>query len=145
MRNINQIRRAVAILANKINRTIKNLSRSFKAAWAFIKGKTITTKLSGVTFGVAPKALHRLTQYEPDDVDVTLVREPDNAHDEHAVAVHVGVNGSATVKIGYIPRQLSRFIAILLDAKISPGVTFLGVTGRREPYHNYGALVDISF
>ena len=53
--NITTIRKAVATLANKINSKIKDLSRAFKKAWQIIKGKTIQSKVSGVTFGNTQK------------------------------------------------------------------------------------------
>ena len=74
--NITNIRKAVATLANKINGKIKNLSAAFKKAWAVIKGKTIQSKISGVTFGNTQKALSRLTKYAPEAVGVELVKNP---------------------------------------------------------------------
>jgi len=89
--NITKIRRAVATLANKINRKIKNLSAAFKKAWAVIKGKTIQSKVSGVTFGNTQKALTRLARYNASDISVNLIRESSNEHDINAVGVHVTV------------------------------------------------------
>lgn len=48
--------------------------------------------------------------------ELTLVREPDNRHDTHAVAIHW--RGQ---RIGYIPRLANRALARRLDAGLPTG------------------------
>jgi len=140
---ITRIRRAVATLANKINRKLKNLSASFKKAWAVIKGKTILSKVNGVSFGNSQTALQHLLKYEPQDIAVELIREPNNEHDENAVGVHVSAKDSKTYQIGFLPRDLAQYMAKLIDKGIMITATFKGVTGGTEYYHNYGALIEL--
>ena len=141
-REITKIRKAVATLANKINGKIKNLSAAFRKAWAVIKGKTIQSKVAGVSFGNTQKALFRLTKYNPKAVNVELVRE-NNEHDINAIAVTVSVNNSKAYKIGFLPRDLSQYMAKLIDNGITLITSFKGVTGGTEYYKSYGALIDI--
>ena len=141
-REITKIRKAVATLANKINGKIKNLSAAFRKAWAVIKGKTIQSKVAGVSFGNTQKALQQLTKYSPKAVSVELIRE-NNEHDINAIAVTVSVNNSKTYKIGFLPRDLSQYMAKLIDNGITLITSFKGVTGGTEYYKSYGALIDI--
>lgn len=45
-----------------------------------------------------------------------LVREQHNKHDEYAVAVYFEDDDNRSYKIGYVPRSLSRVIAVIMDA-----------------------------
>jgi len=141
-REITKIRKAVATLANKINGKIKNLSAAFRKAWAVIKGKTIQSKVAGVSFGNTQKALSRLTKYNPKAVSVELIRE-NNEHDINAIAVTVSVNNSKAYKIGFLPRDLAQYITKLIDNGITLITSFKGITGGTEYYKSYGALIDI--
>ena len=143
--NINQIRKAVVTLANQINKKIKNLSAAFKKAWAVIKGKVISTKVSGVSFGNTQKALQRLTRYNPQSVKTELVRESENQYDANAIAINVSVNNSRAYKIGYIGRELALYLSKLIDKGITLTAQFKGVTGGVNPYNNYGALIELKF
>ena len=138
-REITKIRKAVAALANKINGKIKNLSAAFRKAWAIIKGKIITSKVAGVSFGNTQKALKQLTKYSPKAVSVELIRE-NNEHDTNAIAVTVSVNNSTAYKIGFLPRDLSQYIAKLIDNGITLITSFKGVTGGTEYYKSYGRV-----
>jgi hypothetical protein len=139
---ITNIRKAVASLANKINGKIKNLSAAFKKAWAIIKGKVVTSRIAGVTFGNSQTVLQRLTRYNLQDINVELVRV-NNEHDVNAVGVDVSVRGSQGYRIGFLPRNLAQYISKLIDNGIALITTFKGVTGGAEYYHNYGALIEI--
>lgn len=97
MKNIKNVRKAVATMANRINKKLNDLSAVFKKAWAIIKGR-IQSKVSGVTYGQSQKALYRLAKYNPEAVNVELIHESSNA-----VSVHVSVNTSRTYKLGYLP------------------------------------------
>jgi len=97
-----------------------------------------------VTFGRTQTALQRLLRYDLADIAVELVREPDNAHDENAVGIHVSAKGSKTYQIGFLPRDLAQYIAKLIDNGITMTATFRGVTGGTEYFHNFGALIELS-
>lgn len=45
-----------------------------------------------------------------------LVREQHNKHDEYAVAIYFEDDDNRSYKIGYVPRSLSRVIAVIIDA-----------------------------
>jgi hypothetical protein len=140
VKEITKIRRAVVSLANKINSKIKDLSRAFKKAWAIIKGKTIQSKVAGVSFGNTQKALVKLTRYNPKEISVNLARE-NNEHDSNAVAVTVSVNNSKAYQIGFLPRELAQYIAKLMDSGIVLTSVFKGVTGGGD--YTYGALIEL--
>ena len=53
-----------------------------------------------------PRVVHRLA---PGDA-LRLVREPENEHDDSAVAVHWG-----RAQLGYLPRENNHVVATLLD------------------------------
>ena len=44
MKSITEIRKAVAILANRINRKLKDLSTALKRAWLIVKGNSVSSK-----------------------------------------------------------------------------------------------------
>jgi hypothetical protein len=143
MKNIQEIRRAVATLANKINKKLKNLSASFKKAWAVIKGQIIQSKVSGTSFNGTQQVLERLTTVDAGKVTVGLVREANNEYDANAVAITVNVNKSKPPrKIGYLPRDLAQYMAKLIDKGIALTATFKGVTGGMEGCY-YGAVIEI--
>jgi hypothetical protein len=147
---ITEIRRAVATLANQINKKIKNLSRAFKKAWATIKGETIQSKIAGVSFNDAQQVLERLTTVEAGKVTVGLVREADNEFDANAIAVTINVNKNKLPhKIGYLPRELAAYMAKLIDKGLKLTAAFKGVTGgtrlsgRQVEGYFWGALIEI--
>lgn len=110
MKQITVIRRKVVTIANRLKKMGMTLSAAFKKAWELVKGKTIITKVKGVTFGNGQRILERLTHYRPEDIIVELEREPYNLYDGNAVAVNVGVVGKGIVKAGYLPSQLAKVV-----------------------------------
>jgi uncharacterized phage infection (PIP) family protein YhgE len=133
MKNIQEIRRAVATLANKINKKLKNLSASFKKAWEVIKRQIISSKIAGVTFGDTQQILERLATVDAEKVIVGLIRESQNEFDDNAIAVTVNVNKDKSPrKIGYLPRDLAQYMAKLIDKGIALTATFKNVTGGME-------------
>jgi hypothetical protein len=140
---ITEIRRAVATLANQINKKIKNLSRAFKKAWAIIKGKTIQSKVAGVSFNGTQQVLERLASINVEEVEINLVREAQNEFDANAIAVTVNVNkNKAPRKIGYLPSDLAQYMAKLIDKGLKLTAAFKGVTGGMEGCFR-GALIEI--
>ena len=47
MTTITGIRKKVAIIANRLNKTLKDLSASFKRAWQIVKGHEVASKVAG--------------------------------------------------------------------------------------------------
>ena len=50
MKSMKNIRRTVAILANKLRKYLKSLSNAFRKAWKMVKRGVIYTAAAGVTF-----------------------------------------------------------------------------------------------
>jgi len=144
MKNIKEIRKAVATLANRINKKAKNLSNSFKRAWQIIKGKSLITKVSGVTFGNRQKALKHLCRYTRERINVALIREYDNKFDNNAVKVIVNVDKGKNYQIGYLPRELAEEISILIDKGFNIKASYRTVTGGFI-FDYLGCLIDINF
>lgn len=144
MKNITIIRRMVATMANRLKKMGLTLSAAFKKAWALIKGKTIYTRIAGVTKGSRQRALHRIaTAYRPEHVSVTLERDKANLYDNNAVNVLVSVNGSKSYNMGCIPRNLAYVVSALMDKGIRLTAAFKEVRGRYTPYMNYGAVITL--
>lgn len=119
MKKITVIRRTVATAANRLKKMGLTLSAAFRKAWDLVKGKTVETKIAGVTKGNRQLALHRIaTKYSPEAVKVTLEREKANLYDNHAVKVWISVNGSKSYNLGYIPRNLAYVVLAILDKGI---------------------------
>ena len=70
-----------------------------------------------------PRVVHRLA---PGDA-LHLVREPENEHDDSAVAVHW--NGA---QLGYLPREQNQVVATLLDQGVQLEAQLVQVDPARE-------------
>jgi len=143
MTSITRIRRQVAIIANRINKKLNDLSAAFKRAWQIVKGRELVSKISGVTFGNRQRALYKLEQYDPATINVTLEREAGNTHDNNAVKVNVSVGCGTGYHLGYIPKDLAAVLAPLLDKEIALTANFKSVTGGTFDKMNYGALIAV--
>jgi hypothetical protein len=99
--------------ANALTEEGHSRSDAFKLAWSLAKG--LVTKVSGVSFGKRPAALERLTHYQPEQVQVSLVREEGNPYDAGAVQVMATVAGRGRYCVGYIPRTIAGTVAGLTD------------------------------
>jgi len=96
---------------------------------------SITTKLSGVTYGDAQQ---NIKIFGCKDVgSYALVREPDNPHDPHAIRVEI-----AGRVMGYIPRGIAKDLAAMMDA----GRRFLALFVKRNEafrYDTVGLTIEI--
>lgn len=45
-----------------------------------------------------------------------LVRDPENAHDPHAIALYAENKSGKRLRVGYVPRELAQHVAPLMDA-----------------------------
>ena len=144
MKEIREIRRAVATLANRINRKAKNLSSSFKRAWQIIKGKTLTTKVSGVTFEKRQEALKHLSKYTRERINVLLVRDINNKYDSNAIKVVVNVDNGRGYTMGFVPKEIAEEVTALIDNGFELLARFRTVTGGILT-DCMGCLIDIVF
>ncbi|MDO5398564.1 MAG: HIRAN domain-containing protein [bacterium] len=131
MKKITRIRKEVMLLANALNKKIKDLSESLKRAWSIIKAKKLYTKISGVTFGSRQTALKRLEKYarEKAEIKTSLVRESDNKADPSAIKIMVAVNGSAEYHLGYVPADIAALLAPIMDKLGQLPIHLLSIVG----------------
>jgi hypothetical protein len=92
--------------------------------------RTMMCKVAGVTFEGRQAFLRELNGGEP----AQLRPEPQNSYDPNAVAVYVKSAGGATYHIGYVPRELAKIVAPLLEGETIVGRVF-EITGGFT-YHN---------
>jgi hypothetical protein len=104
----------------------------------------ITTKVAGVTYEGRQALLERLTAYTADEIDITLQRESGNEYDRNAVAVIAGVRGRGSAVIGYLPRQVAAFVAVLIDRGQAVIGKFVEVRGKYQAWHSYGCEIQLS-
>lgn len=144
MTNIHVIRSKVATMANRLKKMGLTLSQAFIKAWELIKGKTIETKVAGVTKGNRQRALSKIAAiYKPTDVSVQLVRDTANLYDNNAVKVVISVKGSESYNLGFLPKNLAYVVAKMLDKGLQLKASFKEVRGHYADYMNYGAVISI--
>jgi len=143
MTAITRIRKQVAIIANKINKKINDLSEAFRRAWQIVKRRSVLSKVAGVTVSNRQAALRKLAKHEAGTVNVTLERETDNIHDPNAVKVNVSVGSGAVYHLGYIPADFAAVLAPLLDKGLEIKSRFNEVRGGTFDKPNYGALITV--
>lgn len=144
MKNITNIRKAVCIMANQLKKAGYSLSEAFKKAWRRVK-LTMTVRAAGTTFENRQERLQFLQQFKPDDLTVTLEREPENRFDKNAirVVVHILPISRKTV-IGYIPKGLAGELAKVIDTGIQVKARLKGVIGGYGYKETLGALLNIT-
>ncbi len=86
----------------------------------------MTIRAAGTSFENRQERLSFLRQFSPEDLSVTLEREPDNRYDQNAIriVVHIRSIRRRTV-IGYVPKGLARELAnvhnsLILKIFLSP-------------------------
>lgn len=144
MKQITRIRKAVCTMANELKKAGYSLSQAFKKAWQRVK-LSMTIKAAGTTFGNRQQCLEFLKQFQPEDLSVTLEREPDNAYDSSAIkiVVHILSLSKKTV-IGYVPKGLSKELAKVIDTGIQIKATLIRIIGGYSYKETLGALVNIA-
>src|SRR5262245_37635491 len=76
------------------------------------KEKTMNVQVVGLNYRMTTTAQEQLQDQVP--MLVQLVREPENNHDENAIAVHL-TRWRKDMMIGYLPRDVAAKLAPLLD------------------------------
>ena len=72
MKSVRNTRKAVATLANKLRKYLKDLSRAFRKAWKLVKRGVIYTAAAGVTFRNAQEVIEWLNRMNPRDICLSL-------------------------------------------------------------------------
>jgi len=139
----NKIKQEVCIIANTFIKQGVAQSIAFIKAWAVVKGRSLLTKVKGVTFGNSQKALQRLLQYNPNDIIVSIEHDKLNLHDSNAIAVNVGIIDKGVVKIGYLPSQLAKSLKPILDMGIEVKTIFKAIRGAYKPYMPLGIEIEL--
>ncbi len=98
---------------------------------SFTTMSSITTRLSGVSFGDAQK---NIKMFGCEDIGTyALVREPQNPHDANAIRVEVG-----GYFMGYVGRQIARWLAPEMDGGRKFRAEYL--CRNKHPYHDIVGL-----
>lgn len=142
-KHIVNIRRAVCIMTNELHKAGYSLSRAFKKAWRTAKGTAI--KAAGVTYEGRQEVLKYLAQFRPENLTVTLEREPHNTFDRNAIRIVVHIPYlKKKAKIGYVPKAYSSEIAKLIDHGANVNARLMGIIGGYSYKETYGALLDLA-
>ncbi|MDE6970857.1 MAG: HIRAN domain-containing protein [Eubacterium sp.] len=144
MKQITRMRKAVCIMANELKKAGYSLSQAFKTAWKRVKF-SMTIRAAGTTFGNRQECLNFLKQFRQHDLCVTLEREPDNEYDSNAIqiVVHILSLSKRTV-IGYVPKELARELAKVIDMGIQVKASLMQIIGGYSYKETLGALINIA-
>ena len=144
MKQIAKVRKAVCVMANQLKKAGYTLSEAFKKAWRRVK-LTMTIRAAGTTFENRQERLQFLKQFQPEDLNITLEREPENKFDSNAIqiVVHIKPISRKTV-IGYVPRGLAKELAKVMDAGIHAAASLVQIIGGYGYKESLGALVNIT-
>ncbi len=77
-------------MANELEKSGYSLSEAFRKAWRRVK-LTMSIRVVGVSFENRQERLHFLKQFKPEDLTVTLEREPENKFDANAIRIRVHI------------------------------------------------------
>ena len=144
MKQITKVRKAVCAMANQLRKAGYSLKDAFKKAWQRVK-LSMTVRAAGTTFENRQERLEFLKQFKPEDLTVTLEREPENRFDRNAikVVVHILPISRKTV-IGYVPKGLARELSRVLDMGIQVKASLMGIIGGYAYKESLGALINIA-
>lgn len=143
MKNIQTIRKTVAIMANQLHKLGYSLSQAFKTAWRRVK-KSMTCRVSGVTYENRQQLLKYIASQKEENLTVYLRRDKANVYDRYAVAVVVGIKDVGYAHIGYLAKGLAQSMAAVIEKGIQVKATLQQVTGGYSYKENLGALVNIA-
>ena len=133
----------VMIIANRLVKQGYNRTNAMVKAWVLVKMQSVSTKVSGVTYGKRQKAIEHLTHYRPEDIRISLYRDRTNAYDCNAVAVIATVRNKGAYTMGYLPKALAAFIAPLIDSGKMIASRFREIRGMYQPFMNYGLEIEL--
>lgn len=143
MKQITKVRKVVCIMANELKKLGYSLSQAFKKAWTQVKN-TIKVRAAGTTFENRQERLQFLKQFHLNDLTVTLEREPDNEFDSNAIQIVIHINPiSRRTVIGYVPKELARYLSKVIDMGIQVKASLIQIIGGYSYKEMFGALIDI--
>lgn len=133
----------VMTIANRLVKQGYNRANAMVKAWVLVKMQSVSTKVSGVTYGKRQQAIEHLTHYRPEDIRISLYRDSANAYDSNAVAVIATVRNKGAYTMGYLPKTLAAFIAPLMDSGKMISSRFREIKGMYQPFMNYGLEIEL--
>lgn len=143
-KEIQNIRKAVCIMANELHKTGLTLSQSFKKAWRRVK-ESMTIRAAGTAFGNRQQKLEYIAQFRLNELQVTLQREPENPYDQDAIKVFITVLPIRKyTQVGYLPKSLSKEVAKVMDAGVALKAELKGIIGGYSYKEHYGVLLNIA-
>ena len=144
MKQITRVRKVVCAMANELKKAGYTLSEAFKKAWSRVK-LTMTIRAAGTTFENRQERLNFLRQFKPEELTVTLEREPENRFDRNAIriVVHILPISRRTV-VGYVPKGLARELSRALDMGVQVKASLMKIIGGYSYKESLGALVNIA-
>lgn len=144
MKQITKMRKTVCAMANELRKAGYSLSAAFKKAWSRVK-LSMTVRATGTTFENRQERLAFLKQFKPEDLTVTLEREPDSRFDRNAIriVVHILPISRKTV-IGYVPKGLARELSRVRDMGIQVKASLMQIIGGYSYKESHGALINIA-
>lgn len=144
MKQITRIRKAVCIMANELKKAGYSLSQAFKKAWKRVK-LSMTIRAAGTTFENRQERIQFVQQFKPEDLSVTLEREPNNIYDTNAIKIVIHILSIAKKAIiGYIPKGLAGDLAKVIDAGIQIKASLIQIIGGYSYKETLGALINIT-
>lgn len=144
MKQITKIRKAVCIMANELKKAGYSLSQAFKKAWKRVK-LSITIRAAGTTFENRQERIQFIQQFKPEDLSVTLEREPNNIYDTNAIKIVIHILSIAKkAVVGYIPKGLAGDLAKVIDAGIQIKASLIQIIGGYSYKETLGALINIT-
>ncbi len=144
MKQITKIRKAVCIMANELKKSGYSLSQAFKKAWKRAKLSMII-RAAGTTFENRQERIQFIQQFKPEDLSVSLEREPNNTYDTNAIKVVIHILSIAKkAVIGYIPKGLAGDLAKVIDAGIQIKASLIQIIGGYSYKETRGVLVNIT-
>lgn len=144
MKQITKIRKAVCIMANELKKSGYSLSQAFKKAWKRVK-LSITVKAVGTTFENRQERIQFIQKFKPEDLSVTLEREPNNIYDSNAIkiVIHILSIAKKTV-IGYVPKGLAGELAKVIDSGIQIKARLESIIGGYSYKETLSTLINIT-
>lgn len=144
MKQITNIRKVVCIMANELKKAGYSLSEAFKKAWQRVK-LSMNVRARGTSFGNRQECLGFIKQFRPDDLSVTLEKEPGNKFDSNAIriVVHIHPISKKTI-IGYIPKGLARALSKVIATGVEVKTKLLDIIGGYGHKKTLGALINIA-
>ncbi len=110
------------------------MSEAFKKAWKRVK-LSMTVRARGTSFANRLEFLGFIKQFRPDDLSVTLEKEPGNKFDSNAIriVVHIHPISKKTI-IGYVPRGLAKELSKVIDTRVEVKAKLLDT---RKPWERW--------